>query len=42
MNVRMLVNIAHRALVAQLVEHQAVTWEVESPTPAGPTPRVLK
>ena len=31
---------AHK--VAHLVEHQAVTWEVVSSTPAGPTLRVLK
>ena len=32
----------HRALVAQLVEHRAVTREVVSSTPAGPTLRVFK
>ena len=32
----------HRALVAQLVEHRAVTREVVSSTPARPTLRVLK
>ena len=32
----------HRALVAQLVEHLAVTREVVSSTPAGPTLRVFK
>ena len=32
----------HRAPVAQLVEHRAVTREVVSSTPAGPTLRVLK
>ena len=31
-----------RALVAQLVEHRAVTREVVSSTPAGPTLRVFK
>ena len=34
--------IAHRAPVAQLVEHLAVTREVVSSTPAGPTLRVFK
>ena len=33
---------AYRAPVAQLVEHRAVTREVVSSTPAGPTLRVLK
>ena len=32
----------NRAPVAQLVEHQAVTREVVSSTPAGPTLRVFK
>ena len=32
----------YRAPVAQLVEHRAVTLEVVSTTPAGPTVRVLK
>ena len=32
----------HRAPVAQLVEHRAVTREVVSSTPAGPTLRVFK
>ena len=31
-----------RAPVAQLIEHQVVTREVMSSTPAGPTLRVLK
>ena len=31
-----------RAPVAQLIEHQVVTWEAVSSTPAGPTLRVLK
>ena len=31
-----------RAPLAQLVEHRAVTREVVSSTPAGPTLRVLK
>ena len=32
----------HHAPVAQLVEHRAVTREVVSLTPAGPTLRVFK
>ena len=32
----------NRSLVAQLVDHQAVTREVMSSTLAGPTLRVLK
>ena len=32
----------YRALVAQLVEHRAVTLEAASSTPAGPTLRVFK
>ena len=32
----------YRAPVAQLVEHRAVTREVVSSTPAGPTLRVFK
>ena len=32
----------NRAPLAQLVEHRAVTREVVSSTPAGPTLRVLK
>ena len=35
-------HITHRAPVAQLVEHRAVTREVVSSTPAGPTLRVFK
>ena len=34
--------IAHRAPVVQLDEHRAVTREVVSSTPAGPSLRVLK
>ena len=34
--------ILNRAPVAQLVEHWAVTREVVSSTPAGPTLRVFK
>ena len=36
------VAFGHRAPVAQLVEHRAVTREVVSSTPAGPTLRVFK
>ena len=36
------VGLDHRAPVAQLVEHRAVTQEVVSSTPAGPTLRVFK
>ena len=32
----------HRAPVAQLVEHRAVTWEVVSSTPAGTNTQGLK
>ena len=35
-------NMGYRALVAQLVEHRAVTREVVSSTPTGPSLRVLK
>ena len=38
----MLNQLSHWSLVAQLVEHRAVTREVLSSTPAGPTLRVLK
>ena len=34
--------LINRAQMAQLVEHQVVTWEVMSSTLAGPTLRVLK
>ena len=36
------INTFSREPVAQLVEHRAVTREVVSSTPAGPTLRVLK
>ena len=36
------VGVSYRAPVAQLVEHRAVTREVVSSTPAGPSLRVLK
>ena len=39
---RNLVLRVHRAPVAQLVEHRAVTREVASSTPDGPTLRVFK
>ena len=35
-------NKTHRAPVAQLVEHRAVTREVVSSSPAGPTLKVFK
>ena len=38
----MLNQLSHRSPVAQLVEHRAVTREVVSSSPAGPTLRVLK
>ena len=36
------IDAVHRAPVAQLVEHRAVTREVVSSTPAGPTLRFFK
>ena len=36
------IDAVHRAPVDQLVEHRAVTREVVSSTPAGPTLRVFK
>ena len=35
-------SVSNRAPVAQLVEHRAVTREVVSSSPAGPTLRVFK
>ena len=36
------VSVSYRVPVAQLVEHRAVTLEVVSSSPAGPTLRVFK
>ena len=38
----LIMNHCHGAPVAQLVEYRAVTQEVVSSTPAGPSLRVLK